>query len=254
MRPRAVAGMEGTETPFAGGDVHRGDVPVAASAVLGSTLVGFFLASPFGIGPWIVAMAGAVALALVRALRPDASGMSSDSAESRPAARRAVWLGSVWLGSSWRRTGGEVLHALDLPFLLVVLSLAVSVAALRQTGAVGWLGELLPTGRSLPDLLLASVIAALLANLINNIPAAMILLPLAAPSGPVLVMAVLLGVNIGPNLTYAGSLANLLWRQVYERLHGGRATLLGFTRIGLVTVPVCLGASVLALWAETLVL
>ena len=33
------------------------------------------------------------------------------------------------------------------------------------------------------------------------------------PAGPGAVLAVLIGVNIGPNLTYAGSLATLLWRR-----------------------------------------
>jgi arsenical pump membrane protein len=64
----------------------------------------------------------------------------------------------------------------------------------------------LPGGTSLPALLAAAAVAAVLANLINNLPAVLVLLPLAAPSGPGAVLAVLLGVNIGPNLTYAGSL------------------------------------------------
>ena len=34
-------------------------------------------------------------------------------------------------------------------------------------------------------------------------------------AGPVLAM--LIGVNVGPNLTYVGSLANLLWRRVLGR-------------------------------------
>ena len=57
----------------------------------------------------------------------------------------------------------------------------------------------------------------MLANVINNLPAVLVLLPLAAPAGPGAVLAVLLGVNIGPNLTYAGSLATLLWRRVCAR-------------------------------------
>ena len=56
----------------------------------------------------------------------------------------------------------------------------------------------------------------MLANLINNLPAVLVLLPLAAPSGAGAVLAVLLGVNIGPNLTYTGSLATLLWRRVLQ--------------------------------------
>ena len=40
------------------------------------------------------------------------------------------------------------------------------------------------------------------------------LLPAAAAAGPETVLAVLIGVNAGPNLTYTGSLATLLWRRV----------------------------------------
>jgi arsenical pump membrane protein len=53
------------------------------------------------------------------------------------------------------------------------------------------------------------------------------------------VLAVLLGVNIGPNLTYTGSLATLLWRRVL-RQHGSGPDLGEFTRLGLLTVPAAL--------------
>ena len=76
----------------------------------------------------------------------------------------------------------------------------------------------------------------------------LVLLPLAAPVGPGVVLAVLLGVNIGPNLTYTGSLATLLWRRVL-REHGPRPSLREFTRLGLLTVPAGLALAVLALWA-----
>jgi arsenical pump membrane protein len=75
-----------------------------------------------------------------------------------------------------------------------------------------------------------------------------VLLPLAAPSGAGAILAVLLGVNIGPNLTYTGSLATLLWRRILRR-HGLAPDLGEFTRLGLLTVPAGLVVAVLALWA-----
>lgn len=90
--------------------------------------------------------------------------------------------------------------------------------------------------------------AAVLANLINNLPAVLALLPLAAPAGPGPVLAVLIGVNIGPNLTYAGSLATLLWRRILHA-HDDRVSLGEFTRLGLLTTPAALAAAVVALWA-----
>ena len=63
----------------------------------------------------------------------------------------------------------------------------------------------------------------------------------------------LLGVNIGPNLTYAGSLATLLWRRIVQR-HDQEVAIGEFTRLGLLAVPTSLGAAVLALWASLAVI
>lgn len=83
--------------------------------------------------------------------------------------------------------------------------------------------------------------------MINNLPAVLVLVPLAAPSGPGAVLAVLLGVNIGPNLTYAGSLATLLWRRIVHH-HEHDVRLKEFTRLGLLTAPAALALSTVALW------
>jgi len=83
---------------------------------------------------------------------------------------------------------------------------------------------------------------------VNNLPATLVLLAaLGGGDHPGLILAVLLGVNIGPNLTYIGSLATLLWRRV---LRGREAapSLRTFTLLGLITVPLTLPAAVVALW------
>jgi arsenical pump membrane protein len=95
-----------------------------------------------------------------------------------------------------------------------------------------------------------------LANVVNNLPAVLVLLPVVAASpvgGPAAVLAVLLGVNIGPNATYPGSLANLLWRNIIRR-ENMSAGFLEFSRVGALTTPLCLVAGVLALWAAARVL
>ena len=121
--------------------------------------------------------------------------------------------------------------------------------AVVDNGLGGALGHLLPGGTTLPALLGIAALAAVLANLINNLPAVLVLLPLAAAAGPGAVLAVLLGVNIGPNLTYAGSLATLLWRRIVHE-HDADVDLGEFTRLGLLTVPAALILAVLALWAS----
>lgn len=112
---------------------------------------------------------------------------------------------------------------------------------------------MLPVGDSLPALLGLAAVAAVLANLVNNLPAVLVLLPLVAGAGPAAVLAVLIGVNVGPNLTYVGSLSNLLWRNVVHR-DGLSARFTEFSRVGLATVPFTLVAGVLALWAGLRVL
>lgn len=92
--------------------------------------------------------------------------------------------------------------------------------------------------------------AALLSNVVNNLPAVLVMLPLVTPVGPAAVLAVLIGVNIGPNLTYPGSLANLLWRGVVHR-DGMPARFTEFSRVGLCTTPLTLIVAVVCLWVVT---
>jgi arsenical pump membrane protein len=60
-------------------------------------------------------------------------------------------------------------------------------------------------------------------------------------------MAVLIGVNTGPNLTYVGSLATLLWRRTLRR-HEAEPPMSEFLRLGALTVPLVLLVATLALW------
>jgi arsenical pump membrane protein len=126
------------------------------------------------------------------------------------------------------------------------------VEAVVANGLGSAIARLIPSGSSLPALLAITGVAAVLANVVNNLPAVLVLLPVVTGLGPLAgagpVLAVLIGVNIGPNLTYAGSLATLLWRRLLaERDH---ETDLGeFTRLGLLTVPVALVIATAALWA-----
>jgi arsenical pump membrane protein len=132
-------------------------------------------------------------------------------------------------------------------FCLFVLALAVVVAGVTRHGLGHALTHVLPDGTGLGALLLTVLVAAGLANLVNNLPATLALIPLAA-GRPALVLAVLLGVNIGPNLTYVGSLATLLWRRLLPAEDKPRAA--EFHLLGVLTVPVLLMAATLALWAS----
>ncbi len=197
-------------------------VPVLAIVVLVATLAGFAATSVAGINPAWAAAAGALALA------------------TRALVRR-------------RTTPREIWRAADVPFLLFVVALGVVVAAVTGNGLAGALHRVMPSGSSWLALLATAALAAAAANVINNLPAVLVLLPLAAPAGAGAVLAVLIGVNIGPNLTYAGSLATLLWRRVL-REHDVEPDIGEFTRLGLLTVPAGLLVAVTALWAGLIVI
>ncbi|MFI1801900.1 SLC13 family permease [Streptomyces sp. NPDC020379] len=194
------------------------ELPVFALVTVACTLAGFVLASALGVDPAWAALAGAAVLAL------------------RALARR-------------RTTPAAIGRAAAVPFLAFVLALGIVVRAVVDHGLAAGLAHLLPGGTGLAALLGIAALAAVLANVINNLPAVLVLLPLTAPSGPGAVLAVLLGVNIGPNLTYAGSLATLLWRNIVHE-HDSDVELGAFTRLGAFTVPAALGLSVLALWTS----
>jgi arsenical pump membrane protein len=140
-----------------------------------------------------------------------------------------------------------VVRATGPSFLLFVLVLGVVVHGVTRGGRPDWFGTSLPTGDGLPALLALAFGAALLANLVNNLPAVLALLPLVAGHGPGPVLAVLIGVNLGPDLTYVGSLATLLWRRVLAA-HRAEPSLADYTRLGAITVPATIVAATVGLW------
>jgi arsenical pump membrane protein len=139
------------------------------------------------------------------------------------------------------------MRALQPPFLVFVLGLGIIVAAASDHGLATAVRTVLPDGGSLPDLLGIAAVSAVLANLVNNLPAILILAPATAPAGYGPVLAALVGVNVGPNLTYVGSLATLLWRRLL-RAEDTEVNLAQFHRLGALTVPAALFASTVLLW------
>jgi arsenical pump membrane protein len=160
------------------------------------------------------------------------------------AAGGVVLLGAPLLKQR-RTTARKLVSSASLGFVLFVLALGVIVDAVSRHGVEHALHHIVPSGTSLLDLLAIAFIAAIAANLANNLPATLMLAPVVA-GHPAAVLAVLLGVNIGPNATYAGSLATLLWRRLLPAADRPRAG--EFHRYGLLSVPVILAAATGALW------
>ncbi|GAA4829960.1 ArsB/NhaD family transporter [Actinomycetospora corticicola] len=194
-------------------------VPTFALVVLALTLVGFGVASPLGVEPVWVAVGGVIVLGA-----------------------RSLLAG--------RTSAARLVGAASPLFCLFVLALGIVVAAVGQQGLSGLLGGLVGgLGTGLGGLLAIAGIAAVLANVVNNLPATLLLLAALGPTpAPVVVLAMLIGVGVGPNLTYVGSLATLLWRRVMLA-EGVEPSLGRFTVAGLVTTPAGLVLGVCALWA-----
>jgi arsenical pump membrane protein len=194
-------------------------VPLFPVVVVVAMLVGFAVVSPFGGQPWWVSLVAAAAL--------------------------AAW--------SVRRGLARPAHLVDAAhpgFAIWVLGLGVVVVGLAQ----GFLGDavrhLVPGTTGLLALLGVAVLATVLAVLLTNLSATLLLVPFVAPLGTTAVLAALLGLNIGSGITWTGSLANLLWRRTLSRhdIHPGNAA---FHRVSLTLTPVSLVASVLVLWLVT---
>ncbi|WP_205471340.1 SLC13 family permease [Nocardioides sp. SYSU D00038] len=194
-------------------------LPRVPGLVVALMLAGFAVLSPLGVEPaWV---AGVAAMVLVGWGRR----------------RRVLEVRDVVAGA----------HP---SFALFVLALGVVVAGLA-TGFVGDLvTDLLPTSTSYVGLLGIAGVATLLANLVTNLSATLLVVPLAAPLGEAGVLAALLGLNIGAGLTYTGSLANLLWRRGLAR-QVEHVSLAELHRVALVVTPVSLVAAVTVLHLTT---
>jgi arsenical pump membrane protein len=201
------------------GAEHRPELPAFALTVIALTLIGFGISSLVGIAPVWFATAGAVVLT---ARRPPESLTT-------------------------------LIGAAEPTFLVFVLALGVVVTAAGNHGLSSVVDSLLPHGASLPALLAVAAVSAGLANLVNNLPATLIIVTVVSASAPGGVLAMLIGVNVGPNLTYVGSLATLLWRRIVHA-HDEDIDVREFLKLGALTAPGTLVAATVALWLALQVL
>jgi arsenical pump membrane protein len=145
--------------------------------------------------------------------------------------------GLIALGKwSPRRT----LEATGPRLLVFALGIFVMVDAVERHG----LRDLLERHRP-GSAVGVGVVAAGLSNVVNNLPATVISLPFAGVD-PARAYALLAGVDAGPNLTLAGSLATLLWLAA-ARAHGVEVRPLRYLAIGVLTAPAGLAASLVTL-------
>ncbi len=133
----------------------------------------------------------------------------------------------------------------------LVAGLFVLVEALETTGVLEALAATLKQAAARSDVVAGAASGALVAfgaNLVNNLPAGL-LAGAAVQTAHVpdkVAGAILVGVDLGPNLSVTGSLATILWLTAIRR-EGEDVSFWTFLKLGLVAMPPALAAALAAL-------
>jgi arsenical pump membrane protein len=147
-----------------------------------------------------------------------------------------------------------VLKGVSWAVLPLVAGLFVMVEALNRSGLTSALATLLRAGlsRSADGAAAASGLGlAIVSNLMNNLPAGLIASTAIVQAHPPqkVVDALLIGVDLGPNLSITGSLATILWLTAIRR-EGEDVGFAKFLKVGALVMPPAL---LLAIGARMLV-
>jgi arsenical pump membrane protein len=132
--------------------------------------------------------------------------------------------------------------------IALVAGLFIMVDAVESIGALHWTGAALRWARTLAPAAGAFVTSFAVAvgnNLVNNLPLGLIAggtIEAAKVKG-LLANAVLIGIDLGPNLSVTGSLATILWLLALRK-EKVEVSFWDFLRVGAVTMPVALLLSV----------
>jgi len=128
---------------------------------------------------------------------------------------------------------------LDARALVLLFALAVALGALARLWHAP--ARLLTSRGQIATV----VIAAFASILVNNLPAAVIL----SARPPLHPEALLLGLDLGPNLAITGSLSAVLWLQAARAVEAD-PSLTTYTRLGFALVPLTIAGALAALWVS----
>jgi arsenical pump membrane protein len=150
-----------------------------------------------------------------------------------------------------REAPWTVLKGISWSVLPLVAGLFVLVEGLQQTGVIDALGTLLHNSAIASTTATAwgaGLVVAFASNLFNNLPTGLIASAAghAANSPSTVTAAMLIGVDLGPNLSITGSLATLLWLVALRR-EGEAVGAMTFLRLGILVMPPALVLSLAAL-------
>ena len=152
-----------------------------------------------------------------------------------------------------RKPPWDTLTGVSWGILPLVAGLFVVVEAVDRTGLVSALaGSLKAAAQASPTVTAAGAggLLAVTSNLMNNLPAGLVAGGLIAQAHPpqTVVDALLIGVDLGPNLSVTGSLATILWLTAIRR-EGASVGFGRFLKAGVLVTPPAL---VLAIGARLL--
>ncbi len=153
----------------------------------------------------------------------------------RSPALPVVAVGMVAAGAgvvSGRLSWARVLGILGLPLLVGLFGIAVALGTLGRA----WSGPSAALGHL--DSWATAAVAAVASVVVNNLPAAS-LLAARVPHRP---FALLVGLDIGPNLFVTGSLAWILWLRAAANA-GASPSIARASRLGLVAAPLAMGGA-----------
>jgi arsenical pump membrane protein len=164
----------------------------------------------------------------------------------------SVTAAAVLIGS--REGPWSIVKGISWSVLPLVAGLFVLVEALDKTGVIGMITALLHQGADFSATWTAwsaGIIFAFASNLINNLPTGLIAgsAVQSAHTPDHITRAVLIGVDLGPNLSVTGSLATILWLIALRR-EGQTVGVGSFLKLGIVIMPPAL---LLAIGAALLV-
>jgi arsenical pump membrane protein len=150
----------------------------------------------------------------------------------------------------------EVAVTISWGILALVVGLFLVVQGVENVGlaeAVRQAFTAAAPGDSFLQILSLTVGSALGSNFINNVPMVVLALGVTGPLvsdrtlGLAAVYAVILGTNVGPNLTTVGSLATLIWLSI-TRSKGMDIKAKDYLKVGAIATPVILLAAAVGLW------
>jgi arsenical pump membrane protein len=149
-----------------------------------------------------------------------------------------------------RQSPWPTIKGVSWAVLPLVAGLFILVQALTATGVIDALASVMTeAARRAPDgaAWASGGLIAVVSNLMNNLPAGLIASSSISQAHPPqkLVDALLIGVDLGPNLSVTGSLATILWLTALRR-EGESVGFWRFLKVGVLVTPPALGLALAA--------